>query len=107
MVIIPITKFFENYGSNNRSINIPGQSRNQLVYERTMGFATGAFRKARGLSPEDPNDFESYGNDSLAAAFRNIAGVVRVGAFVISTIALVAAGVAVINLHVVAATARP
>src|ERR1700751_547739 len=85
MVIIPITKFFENYGWHNRPIKIAVQSRNQLVYERTMGFATGAFRKARGLNPEDSNDFETYGNDSLASAFRNIEGVVRVGAFMIST----------------------
>jgi len=106
MVIIPITKFFENYGSRNRSINIAVQSRNQLVYERTMGFATGAFRKARGLSPEDPNDFETYGNDSLAAAFRNIAGIVRVGAFVISTIALVAAGIGIMNIMLVSVTER-
>jgi putative ABC transport system permease protein len=71
-----------------------------------MGFATGAFRKARGLSPEDPNDFETYGNDSLAAAFRNIAGVVRVGAFVISTIALVAAGIGIMNIMLVSVTER-
>jgi putative ABC transport system permease protein len=105
-VIIPITKFFENYGSRNRSINIAVQSRNQLIYERTMGFATGAFRKARELHPEDPNDFETYGNDSLAVAFRNIAGVVRVGAFVISTIALVAAGVGIMNIMLVSVTER-
>jgi putative ABC transport system permease protein len=106
IVIIPITKFFENYGSHNRSINIAIQARNQLVYERTMGFATGAFRKARGLRPEDPNDFETYGNDSLAAAFRNIAGVVRIGAFVISTIALVAAGIGIMNIMLVSVTER-
>jgi putative ABC transport system permease protein len=106
MVIIPITKFFENYGSHNRSIDVAVQSRNQLVYERTMGFATAAFRRARGLKPEDSNDFETYGNDSLAAAFRNIAGVVWVGAFVISTTALVAAGIGIMNIMLVSVTER-
>jgi putative ABC transport system permease protein len=105
-VIIPITKFFENYGSHNRSINIAVQSQNQLVYERTMGFAIGAFRKARGLNPEDPDDFETYGNDALAAAFRNAEGIVRVGAFVISTIALVAAGIGIMNIMLVSVTER-
>jgi putative ABC transport system permease protein len=71
-----------------------------------MGYAIGAFRKARGLKPEDPNDFEIYSNDSLASAFRNIAGVVRIGAFVISTIALVAAGVGIMNIMLVSVTER-
>ena len=105
-VIIPITKFFENYGSKNRTVNIAVQARNQLVYEKTMGYAIGAFRKARGLRPEDPNDFEIYSNDSLASAFRDIAGMVRIGAFVISTIALIAAGVGIMNIMLVSVTER-
>ena len=105
-VIIPITKFFENYGSKNRTVNIAIQARNQLVYEKTMGYAIGAFRKARGLRPEDPNDFEIYSNDSLGSAFRDIAGMVRVGAFVISTIALVAAGIGIMNIMLVNVTER-
>jgi putative ABC transport system permease protein len=105
-VIIPITKFFENYGSRNRTVNIAVQARNQIVYEKTMGYAIGAFRKARGLKPEDSNDFEIYSNDSLASAFRNIAGTVRIGAFVISTIALVAAGVGIMNIMLVSVTER-
>jgi putative ABC transport system permease protein len=105
-VIIPITKFFENYGSRNRTVNIAVQARNQIVYEKTLGYAIGAFRKARGLKPEDSNDFEIYSNDSLASAFRNIAGMVRIGAFVISTIALVAAGVGIMNIMLVSVTER-
>jgi putative ABC transport system permease protein len=105
-VIIPITKFFENYGSKNRTVNIAIQARNQLVYEKTLGYAIGAFRKARGLRPEDPNDFEIYSNDSLGSAFRDVAGMVRIGAFVISTIALVAAGVGIMNIMLVSVTER-
>jgi putative ABC transport system permease protein len=87
-------------------VNIAIQARNQLVYEKTMGYAIGAFRKARGLRPEDPNDFEIYSNDSLASAFRDIAGMVRIGAFVISTIALIAAGVGIMNIMLVSVTER-
>jgi putative ABC transport system permease protein len=105
-VIIPITRFFENYGSANRSLNIAVQAQNQLVYEKTMGYAIGAFRKARELKPEDPNDFDIYSNDSLASAFRDIAGMVRIGAFVISTIALIAAGVGIMNIMLVSVTER-
>lgn len=105
-VIIPITKFFENYGSDNRTINIAVQARNQLVYERTMGYAIGSLRQARGLRPEDPNNFEVYSNDSLVAAFRDIAGVVTIGAFVLSMIALIVAGVGIMNVMLVGVAER-
>ena len=106
LVIIPIPKFFENYGSKERSLNIAIVANNQMVYERTMGIAIGAFRVARNLRPEDANNFEIYSNDSLANAFRSIAATVRVGAFIVSAIALVAAGVGIMNIMLVSVTER-
>ena len=66
----------------------------------------GAMRIARGLRPEQPNDFEIYSNDSLKSAFISVAGVVRIGAFVISFIALVAAGIGIMNIMLVSVTER-
>jgi putative ABC transport system permease protein len=106
IVLIPITKFFENYGAQQRSLNIAIEALNQNAYERTMGIAIGAFREARGLHPEEANDFEVYSNDSIEAVFRSIAGTVRIGAFVISTIALIAAGVGIMNIMLVSVTER-
>jgi putative ABC transport system permease protein len=106
MVLIPITKFFENYGSGGRSLNIAIEARNQLVYERTMAIAIGAFRGSRGLRPEESNDFEIYSNDSLAGVFRATAATVRIGAFVISSMALVAAGVGIMNIMLVSVAER-
>jgi putative ABC transport system permease protein len=106
LVLMPITKFFENYGSRERSLNIAIEARNQLVYEQTLGKAIGAFRIARGLRPEDSSDFEIYSNDSLANAFRSIAATVRVGAFIVSAIALVAAGIGIMNIMLVSVTER-
>jgi putative ABC transport system permease protein len=106
LVLIPMTKFFENYGSRERSLNIAIEAKNQLVYEHTLGMAIGAFRIARGLRPEDSSDFEIYSNDSLANAFRSIAATVRIGAFIVSAIALVAAGVGIMNIMLVSVTER-
>lgn len=104
--VIPITRFFENYGSAKRSVNIATQAFSQATYNRTMDKAIGAMRIARGLKPKQPNDFEIYSNDSLKSAFASIAGVVRIGAFVISLIALVAAGVGIMNIMLVSVTER-
>jgi len=106
IVLIPITKFLENYGTQQRSLNIAVEAQNQIAYERTMGLAIGAFREARGLRPEEANDFEIYSNDSIEGVLRSIAGNVRIGAFVISTIALVAAGVGIMNIMLVSVTER-
>src|SRR5205085_137073 len=51
-------------------------------------------------------DFELYSNDSLKSAFTAIADVVRIGAFVISLIALVAAGIGIMNIMLVSVTER-
>jgi putative ABC transport system permease protein len=106
IVLIAITKFLENYGAQQRSLNIAIEAVNLNAYERTMGMAIGAFREARGLRPEEPDDFEIYSNDSIEGAFRNIAGTVRIGAFVISTIALIAAGIGIMNIMLVSVTER-
>ncbi len=71
-----------------------------------MDKAIGAMRIARGLKPHEPDDFEIYSNDSLKSAFASIAGVVRIGAFVISLIALIAAGVGIMNIMLVSVTER-
>ena len=104
--VIPITRFFETFGSAKRTVNIATQSYSQETYNRTLDKAIGAMRIARGLKPNQPDDFEIYSNDSLKSAFASIADVVRVGAFVISLIALVAAGIGIMNIMLVSVTER-
>jgi putative ABC transport system permease protein len=58
------------------------------------------------LKPSDENDFELYSNDSLMAAFAKVADAVQIGALIISTIALVAAGVGIMNIMLVSVTER-
>lgn len=104
--VIPITRFFENFGESNRTVNIATQSFAQGNYNSTLDQAMGAMRIARGLRAEQENDFELYSNDSLKSAFASIADVVRIGAFVISLIALIAAGIGIMNIMLVSVTER-
>ena len=104
--VMPITRFFEDFGSAKRTVNIATQSFSQDTYNGTLDKGIGAMRIARGLRADQENDFEIYSNDSLKSAFTSIAGVVRVGAFVISFIALVAAGIGIMNIMLVTVTER-
>jgi putative ABC transport system permease protein len=104
--LMPITRFFENYGAANRTVNIATQPLSTELYNRTLDKGISAMRIARGLKADQENDFEIYTNDSLKSAFLNVAGVVSVGAFVISFIALVAAGIGIMNIMLVSVTER-
>lgn len=106
LVVIPISRFLQVYGREKRSIGINVQARTQAEMGETMDRAYGAMRVVRGLQPEDTNDFEIFSNDTLVKAFEKIANVVGAGAFVISLIALVAAGVGIMNIMLVSVTER-
>ncbi|WP_438479430.1 ABC transporter permease [Oleiharenicola lentus] len=106
IVIVPITRFLNDYGSERVSINIATQAASQLVYNDTMEKAITAMRIVRGLDPEEENDFELYSNDSLISAFAKVADIIAAGSFVISGIALLAAGVGIMNIMLVSVTER-
>lgn len=107
LAVTTITQFLEIYGGSAwRSVSINVQAESQAVLAATQDTAIGAMRLVRRLEPEQPNDFEVFSNDSLIESFNNIAGVVAIGAFVISAIALLAAGVGVMNIMLVSVTER-
>jgi putative ABC transport system permease protein len=106
IIMVPITRFFMDFGAEQYSVNIATQAPSQEMYNATMDRGMAAIRVVRGLRPEQENDFELYSNDSLVAAFAKIADIVSSGAFVISAIALLAAGVGIMNIMLVSVTER-
>jgi len=104
--IMPITRFFEDFGEAKRTVNIATQAFSTETYNQTLDKGISAMRIARGLRADQENDFEIYSNDSLKSAFTSVAGVVRIGAFVVSFIALVAAGIGIMNIMLVSVTER-
>lgn len=106
IVVTPITRFLAIYGRANRSIAINVQSFSQADLADAQERSVGAMRLARGLHPEDGNDFEVFSNESLIEAFNEIADVVAAGALIISAIALLASGVGVMNIMLVSVTER-
>jgi len=105
-VLTPITRFLAVYGRAGRSIGINVQARNQTDLPVIQDKAIGVMRLVRELDPEDANDFEILTNEALIESFNKIADVISIGAFVISAIALLAAGVGVMNIMLVSVTER-
>src|SRR5437763_5056677 len=106
LVLVPITKFFSDFGHEHRTINLAIQSTSQATYNETLDKAIGAMRAARGLKLGQDDDFAIYSNDTLVSAFAQIAGQIRIGAFVVSAIALLAAGIGIMNIMLVSVTER-
>jgi putative ABC transport system permease protein len=106
LAMIPITRFFSDLGSEHYTVNIATEAPNHILYNETMDKGLTAMRIVRGLKPEEENDFELYSNDSLLGAFAKVADVITAGSFVISGIALLAAGVGIMNIMLVSVTER-
>ena len=106
LVLVPITRFLFDFGSSNRTVNIAVQSTSQATYNQTLDKAIGAMRTARGLKLGEDDDFATYSNDTLVSVFAQVAGTIRIGAFVVSVIALLAAGIGIMNIMLVSVTER-
>jgi putative ABC transport system permease protein len=106
LLLVPVTRYFDDFGWVNRTVNIATQSTSQATYNQTLDKAIGAMRVARGLKLGQENDFEIYSNDTLISAFGQVADTIRVGAFVVSAIALLAAGIGIMNIMLVSVTER-
>jgi putative ABC transport system permease protein len=106
IAMIPITRFLNDYGAEGHTVNLAIQALSQTVYNETLDRAITLMRVVRGLRPEQENDFEIYSNESIISIFAKVADVVAAGSFVISGIALLAAGVGIMNIMLVSVTER-
>src|SRR5664280_1508753 len=106
IAMIPITRFFSDMGTENYTVNIATAAPSHLLYNDTMDKGVTMMRIVRGLSPEAENDFEVYSNDSILGIFGKVADIVTSASFVISGIALLAAGVGIMNIMLVSVTER-
>jgi putative ABC transport system permease protein len=105
-VILPITTFQSFYGTKNESVSITVQSYSGEDYQANMDAAIGYLRTIRKVPPGAENDFDVYSNESIMAQINSITGGVKIGAMVISIIALIAAGVGIMNIMLVSVTER-
>ena len=103
--IVPITTGLNRFGRW-RSLNILVQAPEQATYDDTVEQVRGILRVIRKVPPGQEDDFEIFSNDSLIAQFNSFTLAVRVGVSAISSIALLAAGIGIMNIMLVSVTER-
>jgi putative ABC transport system permease protein len=105
-VVMPIATFQNKYGKYSRSINITVMSYSKLDYTEIIDASVGHMRTIRKVEAGKENDFDIFSNDSLIEQINGITGGVKIGAMVISIIALLAAGIGIMNIMLVSVTER-
>jgi putative ABC transport system permease protein len=102
---MPITSYAQKYGKI-RQIGIMVMSKSQEDYQKALEETMSILRIARKVPPGKDNDFEIVSNESLIQQINGITLYFKVGAGIIAGIALLAAGIGIMNIMLVSVTER-
>ena len=103
---IPVTAGLNRYGRYNNSLALLVQAQSQETFDDTVEQVRGILRAVRKVPPGKDDDFEIFSNDSLISQFKSFTLTVRAGVAVVSSIALIAAGIGIMNIMLVSVTER-
>ena len=102
---IPLTTGLNRFGRW-RDTPIIVQALDDASFADTMEQARGLLRSIRKVPPGLEDDFEILSSDSMIAQFQKVTFAVRTGLALVSSIALIAAGVGIMNIMLVSVTER-
>ena len=102
---MPLTTGLNRYGRR-RDISIFVQAQEPAAFPDAMEQSRGLLRSIRKVPPGEEDDFDILSSDSMIAQFEKVTFAVRTGLALVSSIALVAAGVGIMNIMLVSVTER-
>src|SRR6267378_2433717 len=110
-VLMPVSTFVNTYGlvgrdGFSRSVNITVHAKTPELINDAIEETRQVLRHDRGLRPGQEDNFEFFNSASLITQFNNMSMGVKLAAFVIGIIALVVAGIGIMNIMLVAVTER-
>ena len=105
-VVVPLSTCLNRYGHWWRSLNILVQAPDRASYDATVEEVRGIMRVIRKVPPGKDDDFEIASNNSMIEQFNKFTKSVRIGVAVVSSIALLAAGIGIMNIMLVSVTER-
>jgi putative ABC transport system permease protein len=110
-VLIPVTTFVNTYGmvgrdGFSRSVNITVRAKTPELTADAIEETRRVLRRDRGVKPGEEDNCEFFNSASLITQFNRMSMGVKLAAFVIGIIALVVAGIGIMNIMLVAVTER-
>jgi putative ABC transport system permease protein len=104
---VPITHLLESYGRPQRNIEMVSVSAPDLAtMQAAKNKVVGQMRVVRDVPPGEPNNFEVSTNETMQSSFSQFTSVLTLGGAGIGAIALLAAGVGIMNIMLVSVTER-
>ena len=110
-ILIPVTTFLDTYGmidrnGFSRSVNITVRAKTPELAPDAMEETRQLMRRERGVKANEEDNFDFFSSDSLITEFNEMTQGVKLAAFVIGIIALVVAGIGIMNIMLVSVTER-
>ena len=105
-IAIPISNFLERFSERWTTLSIHIESSSESTFEKTKDEAIGLMRSIRKVKPEEENDFEVVTNIEMIEKFSGFTSGIKLFALCVSVIALVVAGIGIMNIMLVSVTER-
>jgi putative ABC transport system permease protein len=105
-VMIPISVYIQRFSNRWTSLGINVEAESTELFEKTMDEVIGLMRVIRKVPPEEENDFEIISNEELMETFAGFTGGIKLFAGAVSVIALLVAGIGIMNIMLVSVTER-
>ena len=105
-LVVPLTTGLQRYAGPWVSLALVVQAEGDEKFEETVEEIRGLMRTLRRTPLGEPDDFEIVSNDSLMQEFRDVTFAVRVGVGIVSSIALLAAGIGIMNIMLISVRER-
>ena len=106
IIAIPITTHLQMYGGWRHNIEITVESPSEEMYDLTRDEVIGILRTLRKIPPGDENNFELTSNQEILDELNPFSDGIKLFAFSISVIALVVAGIGIMNIMLVSVSER-
>ena len=105
-VLIPISLYIQRFSNRWTSLGIVFEAESADMYEKTMDEAIGLMRVIRKVPVGEENDFSILSNEELMETFAGFTGGIKIFAGSVSVIALLVAGIGIMNIMLVSVTER-
>ena len=105
-IAIPITTYLKRFSERWTTLSIDVESQSELTYEKTKDEVIGLMRSIRKVRPEEDNDFEIVTNTEMIEQLSGFTSGIKLFALFVSIIALVVAGIGIMNIMLVSVTER-
>ena len=104
-IAIPISTYLDRFSDKWTTLSIHVESSSESTFEKTKDEAIGLMRSIRKVKPEGDNDFEVVTNTEMIEQFSGFTSELSF-ALCVSVIALVVAGIGIMNIMLVSVTGR-